>query len=145
MPVCVAVETKIAAPASKIAAFAGNPDNAPKWYVNIKSAEWQTAPDLKVGARIAFVAHFLGKRMAYTYEIVDLVPDQRLVMRTHQGPFPMETTYEWFDLGDGYMHMRLQNQGEPKGFSKLMAPLMKLMMRKAMRVDLAKLKQLMEA
>ena len=42
-----------------------------------------------------FVARFLGRRLAYTYEVVDLVPGERLVMRTADGPFPMETTYTW--------------------------------------------------
>src|SRR5215218_4910619 len=45
-----------------------------------------------VGARIAFVARFLGRRLAYTYEIRDLVSGERLVMSTTDGPFPMETT-----------------------------------------------------
>ena len=42
---------------------------------------------------MAFVACFLGKRLAYTYEVFDGVPDKRMVMRTTEGPFPMETTY----------------------------------------------------
>jgi hypothetical protein len=35
---------------------------------------------------------FLGGRLTYTYEITDFTPGERLVMRTAQGPFPMETT-----------------------------------------------------
>ena len=44
---------------------------------------------------MAFVAQFLGRRLAYTYEGTELVAAERFVMRTAEGPFPMETTYLW--------------------------------------------------
>jgi hypothetical protein len=94
---------------------------------------------------MAFVAHFLGRRLAYTYEVVDLVPDARLAMRTAEGPFPMETTYTWEPAGDGRTRMTLRNRGEPRGFSKLAAPFMAAAMRRANRKDLARLKALLEA
>ncbi len=93
---------------------------------------------------MAFVAKFLGRRLAYTYEIVDLVPDQRLVMRTAQGPFPMETTYTWDSVGESKTRMTLRNRGEPSGFSKLSAPLMAAAMRRANKKDLAHLKAWLE-
>lgn len=143
MPVDVLTETLIERPRGAVAAFASDPSNAPRWYANIKSVEWQSAPEVAVGARAAFVAHFLGRRLAYTYEIVELVPDERLVMRTAQGPFPMETSYTWEDAGRG-TRMTLRNRGEPQGFSSVLAPLMAGAMRRANTKDLARLKQLLE-
>ena len=96
----------------------------PEWYVNIKSVEWQTQPPLEVGSRIAFVAHFLGRRMAYTYEVAVHKPGERLVMKTSEGPFPMQTHYSWRDTDDGGTHMTLRNAGSPTGFSGLFAPVM---------------------
>ncbi len=95
MAVDVTVETRIERPIEDVAAFAGDPGNAPSWYVNIESVRWQTPPPVQVGSRMDFVAKFLGRRIEYTYEVVDLVPGERLVMRTAQGPFPMQTTYTW--------------------------------------------------
>ena len=63
----VLTETVIRRPVAEVAAFAGDPTNAPEWYVNIDSVEWQTPPP--VGSRMAFVARFLGRRLAYTYEV----------------------------------------------------------------------------
>lgn len=144
MSVDVVTEITIGRPQPEVAAFASNPDNAPKWYVNIKSIEWQSSPPLCVGAKVEFVAHFLGRRMAYTYEVVDLVPVERLVMRTSEGPFPMETTYTWESTPEGGTHMTLRNRGTPSGFSRLVAPFMAAAMRRANRKDLARLKALLE-
>lgn len=144
MAVDVQSEIVIDRPCAEVAVYAGDPNNAPEWYVNIESVEWKTAPPLAVGSELAFVAHFLGRRLAYTYEFVELVPGERLVMRTAEGPFPMETTYTWEALGPSRTRMTLQNRGEPSGFGKLAAPLMAAAMRRATRKDLERLKAILE-
>ena len=92
-----------------------------------------------------FLAHFLGRRLAYTYEVVELEPDHRLVMRTADGPFPMETTYTWDATSNGSTRMTLRNRGNPAGFSRFAAPVMELAMRRATTKDLARLKALLES
>ena len=122
----------------------GDPSNAPEWHENIQSAGWQTDPPLQVGSRVAFIARFLGRRLACTYEITGHEPGLRLVTRTAQGPFPMQTTYTWTDAGDGSTRMSLRNQGEPAGFPALAAPLVTVAMRRAGRKDLARLRSILE-
>jgi uncharacterized membrane protein len=145
MSVDILTETTIARPVDVVAAYAIDPSNAPEWYDNIDSVEWETQPPARVGSKVAFVARFLGRRLAYTYELVELVPDERLVMRTAQGPFPMETSYTWQSAGEGSTRMTLRNRGEPSGFSKLTAPFMAAAMRRANRKDLAALRRILEA
>jgi hypothetical protein len=99
---------------------------------------------VQVGSRITFVAHFLGRRLEYTYEIAELLPSERLVMRTAAGPFPMETTYSWAATASGTTVMTLRNRGTPAGFSQLAAPMLAAAMRRANRKDLARLKALLE-
>jgi uncharacterized membrane protein len=144
MAVDVLTEIVIDRPRSLVAAYAADPSNAPQWYANIKAVEWKTDPPIGVGSRMAFVAHFLGRRLAYTYEVVEWVPEERLVMRTAEGPFPMETTYTFESAGERSTRMTLRNRGEPSGFSRILAPLMASAMRRANRQDLARLKSLLE-
>jgi uncharacterized membrane protein len=140
----VQTETLISCPIEKVAAYAADPDNAPEWYVNIKSAEWKTEKPLRIGSQIAFKAKFMGKELAYVYEIAEHIPNAKMIMRTADGPFPMETTYTWEEV-DGQTKMTLRNAGQPSGFSKIFAPLMARMMRKANRKDLKKIKEILES
>ncbi|MFF9909555.1 SRPBCC family protein [Streptomyces sp. NPDC013457] len=116
------------------------------WSENIASVEWRTPPPAVIGSRLAFVARFLGRRLAYTHVITAYEPGRRLVMRTSEGPFPMETTYTWephAPAGD-HTRMALRNRGEPCGFTSVAAPVVAAAMRRAQRKDLARLEALLE-
>lgn len=145
MPVDVQTEVEIHRSRDDVAAYAADPDNATAWYRNIESVEWKTARPLAVGSRIGFVAAFLGRRLAYTYEIEEFVPGERLVMSTADGPFAMETTYTWEDTPRGSTRMTLRNRGEPTGFSGIAAPIVAGAMRRANRNDLRRIKQILES
>jgi uncharacterized membrane protein len=145
MTVDVITEIVIDRPVDQVAEYAADPTNAPEWYANIDSVEWNTPPPATKGSSVAFVARFLGRRLEYTYELVELEPGQRLVMRTQQGPFPMETTYTWQATEEGSTRMTLRNRGEPSGFSKVAAAVMTPAMRRANRKDLANIKRILEA
>ncbi len=145
MNVDVSSEIVIDRPVDVVSTYAANPDHVSAWYVNIKSVEWKTPRPVTVGSRVAFVAEFLNRRMAYTYEVVDFVPGRRLRMRTAEGPFPMETTYTWESAKNGGTRMTLVNRGTPSGFSRWVAPFMAFAMRRATGKDLALLKKILEA
>lgn len=145
MTVDVLTEVVIDRPVEAVSGYAAEPLNAPTWYANIDSVEWKTPPPLAVGSQLAFVARFLGRRLEYTYEIAEFVPGERLVMRTAQGPFPMETTYTWSPASAQSTHMTLRNRGEPAGSSKVAAPFMARLMRRANEKDLQLLRSILEA
>lgn len=122
MPVDVSTEIEIDRPRADVASFASDPDNAVAWYENIRAVEWRSPRPVGVGSRIAFVAR-LGRRLAYTYEVKEMVAGERFVMSTAEG----------------------RNRGVPSGFSRLAPPLMATAMRRANRKDLRRLKSLLEA
>ena len=145
MAVDVTTEIEIGRPREEVAAYASDLDNTTSWYSRIQSVEWKTPRPAAVGSRVAFVARFLGRRLAYTYEIREPAPGRRLVMSTDRGPFPMETTYTWEDAGPGRTRMTLRNRGQPSGFSKLSAPAMAAAMRRATNRDLKRLRAILES
>lgn len=140
----VFTEITINRPRDQVSAYAANPDHAPEWYVNIQSAEWRTSKPLQIGSEIAFKAYFLGKELSYVYRITEYAPGEKLVMQTADGPFPMETTYEWESAGANATRMTLRNRGNPAGFSMLFAPFMSLMMKRANNKDLKSIKAILE-
>jgi uncharacterized membrane protein len=145
VPVDVQTEIEIGRPRDEVAAFAADPDNATAWYENIERVEWKTTRPAAVGSQIAFLARFLGRRLAYTYEIRELVPGERVVMSTADGPFPMATTYTWAATPGGGTRMTLRNRGEPAGLLRVAAPVMARAIRRANRRDLQRLKAILEA
>ena len=140
----VTTMVQIDRPVEDVAAYAGDPFHAPEWYVNIRAVEFETPPPFRVGSRVRFEAAFLGRRLRYVYEIIELVPNARLVMATTQGPFHMQTSYTWEPADPGTTTMTLRNRGEPAGFSRAVTPLMAPAMRRANTKDLRRLKSILE-
>ena len=143
MGVEVTTKIDIARPLAEVAAYAFDPSHAPDWYANIKSVRWRTAPPVGEGSEMDFVAQFLGRELAYTYRIVEMTHN-RLVMRTAQGPFPMETVYQLQATGPDSTRFCLINRVEPKGFVGVLAPVMVAAMKAANRKDVAALKRVLE-
>ena len=145
MKVDVRTEIEIARPRRVVAAYASDLDNTTAWYANIDAVEWKSPKPLSVGSRVAFLARFLGRRLAYTYEVREWMPGERLVMSTADGPFEMETTYEWRDAGPDSTTMVLRNRGNPTGFATVAGSAMAGAMRRANRKDLERIKLIIES
>ncbi|MDN4494740.1 SRPBCC family protein [Ureibacillus aquaedulcis] len=140
----VFTEIIINRPVEDVSDYAANPDHAPSWYVNIHSVQWHTPKPMKVGSQIAFKAKFLGRELAYIYEIKEYIPGEKLMMKTVNGPFPMETIYTWEAIDRDRTRMSLRNKGVPSGFSKILTPFLSPSMKRANQKDLLKLKYLLE-
>lgn len=147
MIVDVAVATVIERPIEEVAAFAGDPSNAPAWRRRVSSAEWQTEPPVMLGSRITFWARFLGREAVRTFEIVDYTPGSQIAIRTvaGSGPFTVKTTATWRALSDRATHMVLRTRSEPGGMWLLVAPLLSATMRRTMSRDLGRLERLLES
>ena len=87
MSVDVVETAVIERPIGEVSAFAGDPSNAPTWYRRVSSAEWETDPPITLGSRIAFRARFMGRDLAYVYEVTEYTPGEQVAMRWDPNPY----------------------------------------------------------
>jgi hypothetical protein len=140
----VQVETVIGRPRAEVAEYATDWRNDTSWIGALSEVRQVTDEPFGVGTRIERVASFLGKRIEYVNEIVELEPGKRLVMRSVKAPFPMTVIYEFEDAGAG-TQMRIRTQGDASGFYKLAKPLLAAAVKRGVAGDLARLKATLEA
>src|SRR5215207_7268835 len=144
MRIHVEEQIRIERPRAEVAAWAADPDNAPRWRGDVEKVEWKSAPPLRTGARIALTTPSLGLPLAYRYTVEDHVPGERTVLRTEEGPFPIETTLAFADAEDGAAtDVTLTTSGEKQG-SKLATRILERTIRRTNRKDLEQLKALLE-
>jgi len=131
-------------PKEKVAEFASDPDNAPKWHTSIESVEWLTEKPLKTGTQLIFRAKFLGRYLPYVYEVAEIIHGQKLVMRTINTAYAIETTYGWQAIDEDTTCMTLRSRGIPPGLSKILTPIVAVVIKQVNHKDLKRLKLLLE-
>jgi hypothetical protein len=140
----IAVDIAIDAPRERVAAYALDYTHDPEWIGAVSQARLVTPPPFGVGAQVERLASFLGKRIEYVNEVVELEPDRRLVMRSVKAPFPMTVIYE-FEDADGGTRMRIRTRGDASGFYRLAGPLLDRAVKRGVGQDLKRLKANLEA
>jgi uncharacterized membrane protein len=142
----VTARVEVRRPRADVAAFMTDPANDPAWIGGVREVRVETPPPLAPGSRVARVAAFLGRRVEYVNEIIELDPGRVLDMRSVKAPFPMRVTYSFEDLAaDGAATVvRNRVQGEPGGFFALFGPLLAPLVRRSVQRDLERLRDLLE-
>ena len=143
MSVDVTVEREIARERPAVAGFVMDPANDTRWIKALDSVRTLGDGPVGPGTRVERIASFLGRRIEYVNEIVELVPGERLVMRSVKAPFPMEVRYELDEAGDG-TRMRIRATGDATGFYRVAGPLLGAAVRRGIERDLDELKKVLE-
>ena len=134
MAVDVRVEVRIERPRADVARYMFDPENDAEWTTGVVESRPLDAGPLRVGSRVERVTKFLGRRFAYTYEVVAIEPERAVEMRVTQ-PFPMHIRYELEDAESGTL-ASIRARGEPGGFFRIAAPLMTSKVRSNIQKDL---------
>jgi hypothetical protein len=143
MSVDVTVERRIARSRPEVAAFAMDPRNDMSWIGALTSVRQLTEGPVAVGTQVERVAAFLGRRIEYVNDIMELEQGRRLAMRSIRAPFPMVVTYDFVDSQGGTV-ARIRAQGDASGFYRLALPLLSFMVRRGIARDLRSLQRVLE-
>jgi len=143
MPVDTTASIVIERPASDVAAYVRDPDNDPRWIGGIRSARQLGDAPIGVGTQVERVAGFLGQRIEYVNEIVELTTS-RLTMRSVRSPFPRRVTYGFDETGPSTTRAWVRVEGEASGLYGLAAPLLNRAVHRSISSDVKRLKKLLE-
>jgi len=143
MTVDTTARLRINRPHADVADFMRNPDNDPTWIGGIQTARLLTPEPVGVGSHVERVASFLGRKIEYVNEVVELSADQ-LVMRSVRSPFPMRVTYGFAAAGSDATDASVRVEGDPSGLYSLAAPLLNRAVQRTIAGDLRRLKRLLE-
>jgi carbon monoxide dehydrogenase subunit G len=137
-------EIAIARAPAEVASYMFNPEHDPAWIGGISEVQPIGPANVTLGSRVRRRASFLGRRIDYVMEVVDLVQDRRLTLHAVEAPMPMDVTYEVEPSADGSV-ARVRVQGDTGGFYRLAGPLMGAQVRRSIAADVARLKRILEA
>jgi uncharacterized protein YndB with AHSA1/START domain len=142
MNVDVTAEVQVRRPRDEVAAYMTDPANDREWIGGLREARVVGGGPLTEGSRVARVASFMGRKVEYVNEITTLEPGRMLEMRSVKAPFPMQITYTFEDR-DGGTLVRNHVRGGGGLFS-LGSPLFAPLVRRNVRKDLERLRELLE-
>lgn len=131
-------------PKEKVAEYVSDPCNAPQWCAHIKSVEWEQHASLKAGAKIVISEHIMRRHLRQVYEVIEVIPNQKVVVKTRNNNMRMETTIGWKAIDENTTCMIVWNRGIPRRISKIITPLMALVVRSTSRKSLKLLKRKLE-
>jgi hypothetical protein len=138
----VTVQTTIKLPRALVSEYVLDPANEPKWIKGIVESTPLAPGPIGKGSRVRRLAKFMGRKIDYTPEVLDLDPNRRVVMKTDK-PFPMTVEYEFSDHGSSTV-FRQRLQGGPGGIMGLFSPLMASMVRRNVRSDMERVRAMLE-
>ncbi|GCB42844.1 SRPBCC family protein [Streptomyces sp. NL15-2K] len=136
-------ERVIRLPPDRVAAYAMDWRNDPKWTQGIRTAELTSEADgggFGVGAEVTRTAYFLGRRIDYVLRIAAHEPPQLLDMVSVAGPMPMHVTYTFAPHPQGTL-ARIRVRGDAGRYYRLAAPVMARKVRSSIAKDLRDLER----
>lgn len=140
----VKTEIIINLPKEIVAEFVSDPGNAPGWCSHIKTVDWNQHVPLRAGAKIIFNEQGMRRYQQYVCEVVEIIPNQKMVVKTRNNNMRMEIVVAWRAINENTTCMTIWNRGIPRAISRIITPFMALAIRNTSRRNLKQLKRILE-
>lgn len=113
-------------PADELLAFFSDMTNAKGWDPSITKAVRLDDGPVGLGSRFEVTLRALGRDLVLTYEITELRPPGKVVLRAESGLFVSEDTITLTPVGEGRTEVHYQARLSGKGATVLFDPAFKL-------------------
>ena len=140
----VSTSIEIERGADQVFAFVSEVQNNPRWQRGQRSCEWTSGPPVRVGSTYDQRAHFLGKDIVNSFRVVEFEPGRRVTFTSTGGSFPLTITRRVEPLGPARARFTEEVQGDSKGFYRIAEPLLRLLVKTAIKRDFPRLKAILE-
>lgn len=131
-------------PVEKVYAFVSDVKNNPKWQVGILETRTDTDGPTHVGTKVTDVRTFVGRKMELSYEVVEMVPNSTLSLKSLSGPLAFHGTTTLQDMGE-VTRVHVTFEMEATGILKLAEGLVASSLKKDLETSFAQLKVLLES
>lgn len=131
-------------PVERVYTYLADVRNNPKWQVGILETRADHDGPATVGTKVTDVRTFIGRKIEITYEVVEMVPDKLLSLKSISGPFPFKGTTT-LESVDGGTRVTTGFEMEATGFFKLAEGLVASSLKKDLETSFAKLKEILES
>jgi hypothetical protein len=138
----VTASVEISRSTVEVFAFAGDYRNDPAWRTGVTEMIVEGGTSPAVGARTRETMKVLGRTAITVVEITEF-SDTRTSFRSISGPVQCEGSRQFASTSSG-TRMTYSLTLDPKGFQKLLEPLLAMLFRKQVDADLRRLKRILE-
>jgi uncharacterized membrane protein len=131
-------------PAAEVFDVVADFSRNPEWQKGMRSAVWTSEPPTRVGSTYDQVATFLWRDVITSFEVTAFEPGRSITIESKRSSFPIRVTRSVEPLGSHRCRVVADVSGEPGGFFRIFAPLLRVLAERSVRGDYRRLRDLLE-
>jgi ligand-binding SRPBCC domain-containing protein len=131
-------------PVEEVFSFLSNFANNSQWEPGILESKQVSPAPMGAGTQLMDVRKVMGRKVETTYEVTAYEPNKRFAIKSTSGPVRVKASYS-FEPVDGGTRVTDAAEFETSGFFRLLQPIFALTVKKQMKANFAKIKQVLES